>query len=493
MRLYFYGQFRQAEKICDAVIAESLNEGDDPDAMRTRAAAMIAKARVGCEIGLLADNLSLCYQAFGLLDQANDPCLRARALHSLAAAFYYDNKHAPALEYATQSMELCREQNLPNDLVDVLNTVSGLYGSMNDHRSALAFSREALVLARDGEDTTQLIQSLINYAICLTRMSEDAAAEQALGEATNLAEQDQNGFLLATLHCLAGSLKNNQGKFDLGANALQKGLPALEHFETHPRLAAFYYNLGVALWQIGQLEEAEQALMRALEISETFDWQLLMPNIHATLSAYYAHTGDHAKAFYHQSSQVAAQKLAQFSQTRDPFPAPSLKYPPTNPTESVMRSIMMRQARTLDPATNYLNHFTLLASGRQAYRYYAKNKVPTQLLAININQGIDPATLEPRQFGHAELKRITTLLGRHFRITDLPCRMPSGQFLLLMPGTPVATAQTIANNIRAELSNGGEDGGRLDHTIVLASLGAEDRSISHFINRALLALVGAAE
>jgi tetratricopeptide (TPR) repeat protein len=491
MRLYFHGEFRQAEAICDEAIAISLANEADLDAIRTRAAVLIAKARVGCEIGLLADNLSMSYQAFDLLDQANDPCLRARGLHSLAAAYYYDNKLAPALAYATQCLELCREENLTDDLVDVLNTRSALCGTLSDYTSALEHSREALALARAGGDATQLIQSLVNHAISQIHLNEYAIAEESLGEGILLAQQENNNFLLATLQCLGGSIKNNQGQFDLAAEALREAVPVLAKFEPHPRLAANYYNLGFALWQTGELEEAEQALTRALVIAETFDWQLILPAIHAMLSAFYASAGDHAKAFSHQSSQTAAQRLATFSQPIGTFPVPSLKYPPSNPSESLLRSVAMRQVRTLDPSTRYLNHFTLVASGRQAYTNFVQKQEPTQLLAIHLNLEKDAATMEPRTFRDWEMKRLIILLGRHFRITDLPCRMPTGQFLLLMPATSLQTAKAIAVNIQTELGALGEDGTFLDHKVIVASLGLEDRSISDFINRTLLQLVEA--
>lgn len=491
MRLYFHGEFRQAEAICDEAIAISLANEADLDAIRTRAAALIAKARVGCEIGLLADNLSMSYQAFDLLDQANDSCLRARGLHSLAAAYYYDNKLAPALAFATQCLELCREENFTNDLVDVLNTLSALYSALNDHSPALEHSREALMLARAGGDATQLIQSLVNHAISQIHLNEFVTAEESLAEGILLAKQEKNDFLLATLQCLDGSIKNNQGQFDLAAEALREAVPVLAKFEPHPRLAANYYNLGLALWQNGKLEEAEQALTRALVIAETFDWQLVLPAIHAMLASYYADRGDHAKAFSHQSSQTAAQLLATFSQPIGSFPVPLLKYPPSNPRESVLRSISMRQVRTLDPTTSYLNHFTLVASGRQAYTNFVQKQEPTQLVGIHLNLEKDATTMEPRTFSDWEMKRLIILLGRHFRITDLPCRMPTGQFLLLMPATSLQTAKSIAVNIQTELGALGEDGTFLDHKVIVASLRSEDRSISDFINRTLLQLVGA--
>jgi GGDEF domain-containing protein len=133
----------------------------------------------------------------------------------------------------------------------------------------------------------------------------------------------------------------------------------------------------------------------------------------------------------------------------------------------------------------------LVASGRQAYTNFVQKQEPTQLLAIHLNLEKDAATMEPRTFRDWEMKRLIILLGRHFRITDLPCRMPTGQFLLLMPATSLQTAKAIAVNIQTELGALGEDGTFLDHKVIVASLGLEDRSISDFINRTLLQLVEA--
>lgn len=117
------------------------------------------------------------------------------------------------------------------------------------------------------------------------------------------------------------------------------------------------------------------------------------------------------------------------------------------------QEILLRHSAECDPLTGLLNRRGFAVSSRSTIQHALRTKQEFAIALIDIDDFKRVNDTQGHEAGDRVLKEVAELLQRHTRSTDLIVRWGGEEFLLLLAYSNLEGARTVAENIRAAISN----------------------------------------
>jgi tetratricopeptide (TPR) repeat protein len=137
-----------------------------------------------------------------------------------------------------------------------------------EERQALAFLRELEpVLAEDGNRS--LHRRAVNMiGVACFALGDLEAANAALSQALELATRDDDILMMAQATNNLGTIANLQGRHEDALWQYRLALPMLQRLGQPRLLAEGYHNLAITLRDVGELTEADEHELRAIDYAQ---------------------------------------------------------------------------------------------------------------------------------------------------------------------------------------------------------------------------------
>ena len=207
------------------------------------------------------------YQQF---DKADDEGGVAKGLNGIGSVYYSIDENEKAIEYLTSSKELCEKLNNKTLLQKVLDGLGKAHGNIGEHDKALKYLTRCVELITENNDSDHVKSHALNNIgqIYLEKKQYEKAIEFFR---QSLRIREKIGFVTGWSGCLC--------------------------------------NIGKAQIEIGDLKNAKESLLSALELSKTSNSKKYEARIYELLTKLYEKQEDHQNALeafknFHEISNV---------------------------------------------------------------------------------------------------------------------------------------------------------------------------------------------
>ena len=233
------------------------------------------------------ESIILVINALKKIDERKDPLTASRAYVIIGDACYYNNDIDSAIVYYHEAARVnIRYGNIKTYAhINILGNLGYLYGKKDQHLIALDYSEQALALAREIGDKSEIAANLANIGQIKTLLGDYEEALIYMEEALAIDRETGNEPDIATDLNTIGRLYESWGLYDKAISYLEQALEIDTRLENREKMAIRYNSLGLAYKGWGKLDRALEYFNKALEIdSQTVNLQkvaLRMANIGA--------------------------------------------------------------------------------------------------------------------------------------------------------------------------------------------------------------------
>ncbi|HSG18140.1 MAG TPA: tetratricopeptide repeat protein, partial [Anaerolineae bacterium] len=305
-----------------------------------RAESHVTDGRPDLALGLFKESLRLSRQV-------GDRSYEAENLQMIATVNRGPEGLAdyPAVEKAAQeALEICRAANLDWHLVPTLDCLSAAYRGLGDYQNAFRRSHEAAQVAEDIGVPRFLSFVFHQLAALYLDLGLFASAEEYLSRALQIGQEAKSAFFLPTIqaglavarlrqsngrepdstvfslleealvsamergqkqqaaHCLEGlaELAIAEGNYEKSVECADRLLTLAKRGAMRERAAQAHRWRGVALFAMGQGEEAGEEIGQAAALAQIIGCPRLLWDMHQTLAHYYRALEDSQMAAFHE-------------------------------------------------------------------------------------------------------------------------------------------------------------------------------------------------
>lgn len=191
------------------------------------------------------------------------------ALGRVYSQMFMQKESLPLLEEADQLYKAMPEQALAHS--DVLALLSRMNAEDGKLDQAVAYAQRAvdLSIAASGEYSRQTALGRQALATSLAQSRRDAQARVQMSQVLEIfAELDPVSMDMAQAHYNMAGLHFVAGDFSTGLVEIERAIAVLETVDPESyRIAEYYEGLGMLLSQLGRLEDAEDPMLKAVELA----------------------------------------------------------------------------------------------------------------------------------------------------------------------------------------------------------------------------------
>lgn len=142
---------------------------------------------------------------------------------------------------------------------------------LGEERRALALLRAIMPDVVPGTDRGLYRRAVNMLGVACFALGELEEANAALHVALDLATQDDDALLLAQATNNLGTIANLQGRHEVALSHYRVAIPTLQRIGQPQRLANVYHNIGITFRATGDLEQADEHELRAIEYATGSD------------------------------------------------------------------------------------------------------------------------------------------------------------------------------------------------------------------------------
>jgi two-component system, NarL family, sensor kinase len=214
---------------------------------------------------------SFAIEALQMAKAESDVALEAEALYNIGVTHQAQGNYTEALEYEERALELQKKTGDPAKTAKTLNGLGIIYDEKGDYEKALTHYYEALKIFESLNDEDKMAMVLTNIGIVLKAQKEYANAADHYRKAAAIYHRLDNRFGLASCQANLGSVYLFVPNYD---SALHYSLLASDEFEKQNMrqvLPITWGNAARALEQLGQVQQAEELLLKAKAMHAEYD------------------------------------------------------------------------------------------------------------------------------------------------------------------------------------------------------------------------------
>lgn len=204
---------------------------------------------------------------------------------------------AEAISYLLKALDIYQTHEIDEHYMQVLLLLAHNYNYIGDHPTAREFYNDCLSLAKELGDSK--VEGSCIYNIGNTYVDDGSydLAVQYLGQAKELAEQNEDLELLHKVHHVLAINFSQQNNFQKAGEHYRKSLAISLQMKDVICLGFSYQGLGFMYLSLGQLDSAEYYMNRTLMIGEQTSNEQLKDNAREVIEQVYYQTHRYQQAY----------------------------------------------------------------------------------------------------------------------------------------------------------------------------------------------------
>jgi len=468
------------------------------------AASLVTLSFLAGEAGNLDTSLSHALQALTYLKDQPHPETLIGAWYSLGWAYYYSGDYPAALEFGLKSLKLAQEIEHEERQAWSLDLVASTY---KDPAQAIEMHKEAFGIFEKLDILEGKSRILNNWAYALKESQDyDRALEMAY-QSLALAKQGNLKGDVINVTATIGEILTDVGKY---AEAQTKLRDATLLFDDHGRdISSVYILVGLGQVHLEQnsLDQAEEVLYKALEVSEEMEMRNEQARCHLYLSDVFERRGNFEKALEHYKKfqavresisgegalkQIAALRVSHQIETaqRDAEIHRLQKEKLQVELDEHKRiHAILEDLATRDPLTNLFNRRHFLTLGEQEWKRATRYKHPLCALMMDVDYFKQINDQHGHAAGDKALTTVANVIRSTLRATEIAGRYGGDEFVVLLPETLPENGLLVAKRICQTVTEYiiSSDVGLIELTasIGVACITKENRMLTHSLSELL--------
>lgn len=193
------------------------------------------------------DGITYIEKALTILDNFNNPELKADAFRQKADYLRSTGKFDEAFVYASKSLEIYEESRNIQKMAILHNLLALIYADKIDRENAKKHYEYSLALCNQTGDMKTKMSSLNGLGIIYTQLSEYTKAISYYEQALALAQKNNDVSAQANLLATIGDTNDRLGNYAKAIDYLQKSLNINESIGNVYNMTYTYQNLGESI------------------------------------------------------------------------------------------------------------------------------------------------------------------------------------------------------------------------------------------------------
>ena len=414
------------------------------------------KTQVYCldRLGKSEQALSIGLKASLLAEQINDNFLISTIQGLLGRIFWHIDDFPTALNYFLNALKLLPSGSHAELETSLVNGLGLVQFGMGNYSESLGHFMTCLDLAGESE-LNALADANNNIAYVLYMMGRHDEALQYGEQALSLQKQlGATGGIMETLHTL-GAIHSALGSHDQARAILREGMDLSRQHNSRLLEVTFSLEISRLLKTTGDLEQAEQMSLMALEMAERISSLSNVSAIHKLLAEIYAEKQDfklaltHFQSFHGSHVKVFNEKSDQRVRALEIFHQLEV---------SRKQADLYREMAGTDLLTGLANRRGLMGSLQQIIGRSKRQNSYGALLFLDLNRFKQLNDSHGHEAGDRLLVLVADRLRAAVRATDTVARLGGDEFIVLLEGlgtdpqTASESAGSMAEKIRQRLN-----------------------------------------
>ncbi|MGB5819109.1 MAG: tetratricopeptide repeat protein [Saonia sp.] len=254
-------------------------------------------------------------KALDIATEADNIEFRIFSLNMLGVVYRRNDAIKTALDYNQEALELAETIENPSEGIKrsinvSLNSIGNIYHSLKQYDLAIEQFRKSLKLEEELGNTRGLAINHQNIGECYEELGqlEEALQNYKIALAYDEEIDSERGKVICKNSIAQIYIK--QARPNDALEILDPTLVASQATGDMHITSLVYINLGWALMQVEQYKQAENRLLKGLEISKKYNFPRNISKAYTLLSELYNHKNDYKKAFeYYQQAELFDEKV----------------------------------------------------------------------------------------------------------------------------------------------------------------------------------------
>ena len=366
-----------------------------------------------------------------LARELNLPDHEAFALDVQASVYYLSGEPEQALVHFTEAIQILEKTNNRYIKCFVLNNMSLTLMALKNFETALASALESLQLAREQSLLIQECNAGDTIAQILLEMGNYAEAERYLNDALRLAKKNKFGIYQVYMLSNLGKAHLKQKHFKKAASLLRNAILAAstigargDEANCHKLLSEVYENLEL-------YREALDHLKKFYSMNETVLGDKVARRLSAQITA-------------HEMENVRCEAEIQRIHSAE------LEH---EMVDQKRTHAMLEKLATLDPLTEIYNRRQFYKLALIGIQSSLQNNQSICVLMIDIDHFKHVNDQHGHAVGDKVIRAIANLIHEILRNPDIVGRLGGEEFGVILPETLLRDGELVADRIRSKVAN----------------------------------------
>ena len=443
-------------------MSKSLKMDDGRAYERGIATSLITLSFLSGEMGKLDIAFSHSLEALSYIKDQPQPEALIGAWYTLGWAYYYSGDYPASLEFGLKSLKLAREIEHKEREAWCLDLVASTY---KDPSQAIQMYKDALDIFENLGALEGQSRILNNWAYTLMESKEYASALEMAQKSLELAKRGELKGDVINVAATIGEIYTGMGEYSEARSKLRE---ATLLFDTHGRDISSVYilvDLGQVHLEQNELDQAEQVLNSALELSEEMEMRNEQARCHLYLSDIFERRQRFDKALEHYKKFQALRESISGEGALKQLAALRV----SNQIETAQRDAeihrlqkeklqveldehkrvhaILEDLATRDPLTNLFNRRHFLNLAEREWNRAVRYKHPLCALMLDVDHFKQINDQHGHAAGDKALTTVANVIRSTLRATELAGRYGGDEFIVLLPETLPENGLLVARRI----------------------------------------------
>src|SRR6202008_240297 len=232
---------------------------------------------------------------------------QATALNNIGITYYYEGEYKKSLDSYLQSLQIMEKLKDKTGIANAYGNIGNVYRDMSQPELAIENYQKSYAINKEtGDEVAQAIDLTNMASIYAQSLKQPGIAKEKINEAIRIYRKNNNssGYSIALM-----DLAEVQMLTEEYGSSLKNLIEAKQNFEkagNKARLAQIYQNIGLCYIKSGQFKQAEQSLVKGIELAKENELKLVEGGGYRDLAACYSKMGNDAKAYKYSMLYAAA-------------------------------------------------------------------------------------------------------------------------------------------------------------------------------------------
>ncbi|MGB8214389.1 MAG: diguanylate cyclase [Anaerolineales bacterium] len=388
--------------------------------------------------------LPIALRADQLAQQIGDKYLIGSIQSLLGRIYWHIDDYATSMDYYLNALKLVQTEGHPDLEISLINGLGLVQYGLENYSESLGYFKACLEKAGE-EDLNGQADADNNIAYVLHMLGRDGEAVEYAAAALTLFNQIGNYVgKLHTLHSL-GAIHLALRDHEQAMAYLQEGLELSRQNNSQLLELTFVSEISHIHQIEGNLDQAEEELLRTLQIAEKINSLTNISLIHERLTGIYKERQDYQSALEHFEAFHAAYKKI-FNEKSDRR-IKNLEI--LNQVESARKQAeLYRELAGTDSLTNLVNRRQFLEIAEAAAQRVKSDKDQLSIIMLDIDHFKNVNDQYGHKAGDEVLSAVAASIKQSLRRGDIAGRYGGDEFVVLVSSASSGQCFKIAERIR---------------------------------------------